>query len=117
LKKMMEYTYGVMLSKKDRALFINFVTQVSPECDCYGYNDFPIVGDIGILAGSDPVALDQACVDLINQAPGLPGSQLKDLAPGVDKIKDIYPQIDWPIQLDYAEQLGLGTREYELVKV
>ena len=117
LKKMMEYAYGVMLGKKDRALFINFVTQVSPECDCYGYNDFPIVGDIGILAGSDPVAIDQACVDLMNQSPGLPGSQLKDLAPGVDKIKDIYPQIDWPIQLEYAEHLGLGTREYELVKV
>jgi uncharacterized protein len=117
LKKMMEYAYGVMLSKKDRALFINFVTQVSPECDCYGYNDFPIVGDIGILAGSDPVAIDQACVDLVNQAPGLPGSQLKNLSPGVDKFKDINPQIDWPIQLEYAEQLGLGTREYELVKV
>jgi uncharacterized protein len=50
LKKMMEYAYGVMLNKRDRALFINFVTQVSPACDCYGHNDFPIVGDIGILA-------------------------------------------------------------------
>jgi uncharacterized Fe-S center protein len=117
LKKMMEYAYGVMLGKQDRALFINFVTQVSPACDCYGYNDFPIVGDIGILAGSDPVAIDQACVDLVNQAPGLPGSELKNLSPGVDKFKDIYPKIDWPIQMEYAEQLGLGTREYELVKV
>ena len=73
----------------DRALFINFVTQVSPACDCYGYNDFPIVGDIGILAGTAPVALDQACADLVIQAPGLPGSELKNLAPGVDKFKDI----------------------------
>jgi uncharacterized Fe-S center protein len=117
LKKMMEYAYGVMLNKKDRALFINFITQVSPACDCYGFNDSPIVGDIGILASRDPVAIDQACADLVNQAPGLPGSQLKDLTPGADKFKDIYPQIDWPIQLAYAEELGLGTREYELVKV
>jgi uncharacterized Fe-S center protein len=69
------------------------------------------------LAGTDPVALDQACADLVNRAPGLPGSQLKDLAPGSDKFKDIYPQIDWPLQLEYAEKLGVGTREYELVKV
>jgi uncharacterized Fe-S center protein len=117
LKKMVEYAYGVILNKKGRALFINFITQVSPACDCYGFNDFPIVGDIGIVASLDPVAIDQASADLVNQAPGLPGSQLKDLSPGADKFKDIYPQIDWPIQLAYAEQLGLGTREYELVKV
>ena len=42
---------------------------------------------------------------------------MKNLSPGVDKFKDIYPQVDWPIQLEYAEKLGLGSREYELVKV
>ncbi len=117
LKKMVEYAYGVMLNKKDRALFINFITQVSPACDCYGFNDSPIVRDIGILASLDPVAIDAASADLVNAAPGLPGSQLKDLSPGTDKFKDIYPQIDWPIQLEYAEQLGMGSRKYELVKV
>ncbi len=117
LKKMMEYAYAVQLNKKERAIFINFVTQVSPACDCYGFNDFPIVGDIGVLASTDPVAIDQASADLVNQAPGLPGSQLKDLSPGVDKFKDIYPQIDWPLQLEYAEKLGVGTRQYELVKI
>ena len=90
---------------------------MSPACDCYGFNDFPIVGDIGILASHDPVALDQACADLVIQAPGLPGSCLKELAPGVDKFKDVYPQVDWPLQMEYAEQLGLGSREYDLIKV
>jgi uncharacterized Fe-S center protein len=117
LKKMVEYAYGVMLSKKDRALFINFITQVSPACDCYGHNDLPIVGDIGIVASRDPVAIDQACADLVNQARGLSGTALKKRSAGVDKFKDIYPQVDWPIQLEYAESLGMGTREYELVKV
>ena len=99
-------------------MFINFITQVSPACDCYGHNDLPIVGDIGIVASRDPVAIDQACADLVNQARGLPGSCLEeDLSAGVDKFKDIYPQVDWPIQLEYAEKLGLGSREYELVKV
>jgi uncharacterized Fe-S center protein len=117
LKKMMEYAYGLLKDKKGRAVFVNFITQVSPACDCYGFNDTPIVGDLGILASRDPVALDQACADLVIQSPGLKGSALKNLKAGSDKFKDIYPQVDWPIQLEYAEQLGLGTREYELVKV
>ena len=49
--------------------------------------------------------------------PGPAGSALKNKSAGVDKFKDIYPQVDWPIQLEYAEKLGLGTREYELIKV
>lgn len=117
LKKMMEYAYGVMQTKRDRGVFINFITQVSPACDCYGHNDLPIVGDIGIVASRDPVAIDQACADMVNQARGLYGSALKKKSAGVDKFKDIYPAVDWPIQLEYAEKLGLGSREYELIKV
>ena len=114
---MMEYAYGVMKDRKDRVGFVNFIMQVSPACDCYGHNDLPVVADLGILASRDPVALDQACVDLVIGSPGVAGSALKGLAPGADKFKDIYPQVDWPIQLECAEQLGLGVREYELVKV
>ena len=117
LEKLAEYAYGVMQSKKDRAVFVSFITQVSPACDCYGHNDAPIVGDIGILASRDPVAIDQAAADLVNQAKGLAGSALKKKSAGTDKFKDVYPQVDWPIQLEYAEKLGLGSREYELVKI
>ncbi|MBI4795021.1 MAG: DUF362 domain-containing protein, partial [Deltaproteobacteria bacterium] len=117
LEKLVEYAYGVMQSKKDRAVFVSFITQVSPACDCYGHNDAPIVGDLGILASRDPVAIDQAAADLVNQARGLPGSALKKKSAGTDKFKDIYPQVDWPIQLAYAEELGLGSREYELIKI
>ncbi len=117
LQKMMEYAYGVLKNKQDKSVFVNFITQVSPACDCYGHNDLPIVGDIGILASRDPVAIDQASADLVLASPGLAGSCLQDLSPGADKFKEIYPQVDWPIQLAYAESLGLGTRAYELVKV
>jgi uncharacterized Fe-S center protein len=106
-----------MTTKRHRGVFINFITQVSPACDCYGHNDLPIVADIGIVASRDPVAIDQACADMVNQTRGLPGSALKKKSAGVDKFKDIYPQVDWPIQVEYAEQLGLGTRQYELVKI
>jgi uncharacterized Fe-S center protein len=117
LRKMMEYASGVLQFHQNRAVFVSFITQVSPACDCYGHNDLPIVGDIGILASRDPVAIDQACADLVIESPGVAGSALKDLKPGGDKFKDIYPQVDWHLQLDYAAELGLGAREYELVKV
>jgi uncharacterized Fe-S center protein len=117
LKKMMEYAHGVMTTKRDRGVFISFITQVSPACDCYGHNDLPIVGDVGIVASRDPVAIDQACADLVIGSPGLAGSCLQNLSPGADKFKEIYPQVDWPIQLEYAEKLGLGSRAYELIKI
>ena len=117
LKKMMEYASGVMKFHRHRSVFVSFITQVSPACYCYGHNDLPIVGDIGILASRDPVAIDQACADLVIESPGIASSSLKDLSPGSDKFKDIYPQVDWHMQLEYAAELGLGAREYELVKV
>ena len=118
MEKMVEYARGVLVGKADRALFINFITDVSPGCDCSPYNDAPIVRDIGVLASADPVAVDQAAVDLVNQEPGIDGSMLKkNLPPGQDKFKAMYPDVDWAYQLDYAERLNLGARGYNLVKI
>ena len=97
---------------------MNFITDVSPACDCYPYNDAPIVKDIGILASTDPIAIDQASVDLVNREPGLSGTCLKEETdPGKDKFKEIYPNVDWKIQLDYAQSIGLGSCKYELEKI
>jgi uncharacterized Fe-S center protein len=118
LENMVEYTMGVLQGKADKALFINFITDVSPACDCYPANDAPIVKNIGVVASTDPVAIDQASVDLVNAEPALAGTRLTtNTAPGEDKFKGIYPKVDWEIQLDYAERLGLGSRTYELVRV
>ena len=118
LENMVEYTAGVLKGKKDRAVFFNFITQVSPACDCYPHNDAPIVPDIGILASTDPVAIDQAAADLVNQAEGLKTSCLtKNFKSGEDKFRAIYPNVDWEIQLEYAEAVGLGNRAYKLVKI
>ena len=115
-QKMVEYTFGVLKNKKGRALFLNFLTDISPACDCYGHSDRPIVRDIGILASTDPVAIDQAAVDLVNNEPGNQDSALtKNFKSGEDKFRGVYPKIDWEIQLQYAEEIGLGTRKYELV--
>jgi len=118
LEKMVEYAFGVLKEKNRKNLFLNFLTDVSPSCDCAPYNDAPIVGGIGVVAADDPVAIDQASVDLVNQQPVLPGSCLADrLDCSPDKFKAMYPKVDWALQLAYAEQLGMGTRDYNLVKI
>jgi len=118
LENMVEYTMGVLKNKTDRSLFVNFITHVSPACDCYGHNDAPIVRDIGIVASKDPIAIDQASVDLVNQEQALPESCLEvNTEKGEDKFRGVYPQVDWTLQLDYAESLGLGNRSYNLKKI
>lgn len=117
-ERMVEYAYGAIAPKRDRAVFVNFLMQVSPLCDCYPFSDAPLVPDIGILASADPVAIDQASVDLVNEQPGHPLSpHTAQLGPGTDKFRAAAPQVDWGVQLDYGERIGLGTRGYELVRV
>jgi uncharacterized Fe-S center protein len=116
-EKMAEYAAGAAATKKKIA-YMNFVTDVSPQCDCYPFSDTPIVPNVGILLSSDPVAIDKASVDLINKQPGIQGSALKQRRGAkTDKLKALYPDVDWRIQLDHASSLGLGTTEYKLVEV
>ncbi len=71
--KMAEYALAVC---KDRPCFhISLICDVSPNCDCHSENDIPIIPDVGMLASFDPVALDQACVDLCNDQPVIAGSE------------------------------------------
>lgn len=115
LEKLVEYSYGAVQNKKDKVLYINFINNVSPLCDCIGHNDTPIVRDIGIVASTDPVAIDQASFDLVNKEAAFTDSCLKtNTAPGEDKFNGMYPYGDWEAQLKYAEELGMGTRAYEL---
>ena len=100
-EKIVEYAYGAVKGRK--TAYFNFVIRVSPQCDCYGFNDKPIIPDIGMLASTDPVAIDQASVDIVNQSAG------KDI------FKQIHPDVDWGVQLKYAEEIGMGTRAYELI--
>ncbi len=117
-ERMVEYHLAVTKQKKGRMGYINFLLNITPNCDCFDRSDAPLVSDIGILASQDPVAIDQASVDLLNQSQGLENSALSgSLNPGEDKIKNIYPEIDYQVQLAYGDKLGLGKRKYELVKV
>lgn len=115
-EKIVEYVEGVLKNKKGKCGFITFVTNVSPDCDCYGWSDASLVKDIGILASRDPVAIEQACIDLVNREKVLAGTRLDNKGDIHDKFMALYPDIDWRHQLAYAEEIGLGSRKYELIK-
>ena len=116
--RLTENAYGVVKQKEGKVFFLNFLLEVTPECDCYPRSDSPIVPDIGILASDDIVAIDQASVDLVNLAPGVPNTLLGEkIEKGVDKFRTIYPNIDYTVQIKYAEELGAGSSPYNLIEV
>ncbi len=149
--KIAEYTKAVL---KDKQHFhIAFIMNVSPECDCWAHNDAAIIPDLGMACSFDPVALDQACADLVNAAPMLQTDNVlaeKTHHSGEccchehhdhehehhdhehehhdhehehheghngDKFRMLHPDTNWAAGLRYAEELGLGTRTYELIRV
>ena len=119
-EKMAEYALAVV---KDRPGFhINIVNQVSPFCDCHGENDVPIIPDVGMFASLDPVALDAACADACNKAPVIPGSYLDEQLKAHgdlhhDHFTNAFPITNWHLTLDHAEEIGVGTKAYELITV
>ncbi|MDI6796990.1 MAG: DUF362 domain-containing protein [Desulfatibacillaceae bacterium] len=118
MERMTEYALGAFKSVSGRAGFINLLMNITPDCDCIPWSDAPIVPDVGILASLDPVAIDQASWDLVNQQAGNPQSLLsKNLAPGEAKIPGLWSYTQADLQLSYGEQIGLGSRKYELVKI
>ena len=114
--KIAEYAKAVL---HDRPNFhINFVQDISPNCDCHSENDMPIVPNVGMFCSFDPVALDMACADACNEMPVLPGSILSELPQTTnDRFNDNHPETNWMSSIDHAEKLGMGTREYELIKI
>ena len=120
-RKMAEYSQAVCDGRP--TFHISLVRDISPNCDCHGENDAPILPDVGIFASFDPVALDQACVDACLHATPMPNSQLSDNLADPhwhhhhDNFLDSNPNVRWKETLDHAEKIGLGTREYELIQM
>lgn len=113
-ERMAEAAAAVTRSKPGRCGFVNILLDITPDPDDHPWSDAPVVPDIGILASRDPVALDQASIDLFNSQEGIPGTRLSH--PAVrDKLIDLNPGVDWTSGLAYAERLGLGTRDYEML--
>lgn len=116
LERMTEYGYGVHKVHEKRIGYINFLLNITPDCDCASWSDAPIVPDIGFLASTDPVAIDQASYDLVNKQLGFSHSLLSsNLEAGADKFQGLRPHIDGSIQMRHGEEIGMGSRDYELI--
>ena len=115
-RKMSEYAKAVVDGRP--CFHISLIIDVSPNCDCRAENDAAIMPNVGMFASFDPVALDMACVDAVNTQPILRGSAA-DIGDchDQDHFHCIHPDTDWMSCLEHAEKLGLGTREYELIKI
>ncbi len=117
--KMAEYAKAVVDGRP--CFHISLVQDISPVCDCHGENDAPILPDVGMFASFDPVALDQACVDACLKQTPLPNSQLADRMAEPDfqdlhdHFRNVEPSTEWESCLEHCQELGIGTRQYELV--
>lgn len=104
--------------EKGRILYINFITEVQPECDCMPMADTPLVQDQGVLVSFDPVAIDQAAIDMINSAAPLAQSKAadKNVKKGDNILKAVTGK-NAQLHIDAACKLGMGTKEYELITI
>jgi uncharacterized Fe-S center protein len=109
----------ILTKEPGKTFFMNYAIDITPCCDCYGWTDTPFVNGLGILASLDPIAVDKACIDLMNQAPGLINSEAEEfgvLTPGSKKLNVIKDK-DIEAQIYGGVENGLGTADYELKKV
>jgi len=101
-----EHAKGALKGKEGRAAFINFAISITSDCDCMDSPDEKIADDIGILASTDPVAVDQAALDLIEKTSGKT----------IEKLSK-YPRLNASWQIEHAEKIGLGIRKYKLIEI
>lgn len=118
IERMTEYALGAVKNKTEKTGYMNFLMNITPECDCLPYSDSPIVPDIGIMVSKDPVALDKACYDMVNKQCGLENSMLKhNHQHGEDKFRALWKNVDGRRQLYYGEEIGLGSTKYDLIDI
>jgi uncharacterized Fe-S center protein len=118
MERMVEHAYGAVKSKHNKVGYMNFLIRITPDCDCFPFSDASIVPDIGILASKDPVAIDAASYDLVNQQTGFTDSLLTaHHHKGKDKFKGVHAQTDGYRQLKYAEEIGMGSTTYDLIAI
>ena len=115
-EKIAEYALGVLQNKKGKTAFMNFLMTITPDCDCFSWSDAPIVSDIGILASTDPVAIDQASFDLVNEQITLSNTRMEGKGQSKDKFMALHG-ISGEKQLEYAEKIGIGSRKYKLISL
>lgn len=101
-RQVAEHALGSLTGKEGKIFFVNCLFDMTKDCDCIGKKQEPVLPDVGIIASTDPVAIDQATLDLTLER------SKKSLA------EVSYPDLDPTIQLEHGEKIGLGSRKYEL---
>jgi len=104
-EKMAEYALAVLKNRKGRIVFFNFLLKITQECDCLAKDDPRVVPDIGILASYDPVSIDKASYDLVDETAGY------------DIFRELHPLRNGFKQLRHACRIGLGNLDYELIEI
>lgn len=101
-----------------KVVYINFMTEIQPECDCMPSCDTPMLQDQGIMMSDDLVAVEQATIDMLRRASPLPQSvaEERECRPGDDVLSMANPR-NFMLQIEHAEKLGLGRREHEVVEI
>jgi hypothetical protein len=101
--------------KPGKVIYINFLTEIQPECDCMPAADVPVIQDIGILLSDDIVAIEQASIDMLLKEKPLPSSIADgmQISEGDNVLLKLHEK-PYVMQVEEAERLGLGNREYEL---
>lgn len=107
LESMAETAKTIIDYEKGNMVFINVMANMSVDCDCCAKAEDPCMKDIGILASTDPVAIDQACIDLVYNSND----------PGKDHLIERIESRNGIHTIEYAENIRVGTRKYELVKI
>ena len=107
LKAMADSAKTITDFYQDKIVYINAMVNMSVDCDCCKVAEDPCISDIGILASLDPVALDQACIDLVYNS--------KD--EGRDHLIERIESRNGLLTIESAEKQGIGTRDYELISI
>jgi len=115
-RRIVDYANAVLKNKEKKALFFTFLLDICPDCLCADFNRLSIAPDVGVLASKDPVAVDQASLDLIKEQDAIKGSAAQG-ADNKDKFSKIYPDHDPEICMAYASEIGMGSQKYSIVEV
>lgn len=119
MKSLSEATKAVLSTfKQNKVIYINFLTEIQPECDCMPAAEVPVIQDLGILISDDIVAIEQASVDMLLKQKPLPSSlaEDEDVKDGEDVFAVLHKK-PYIIQITEAEMLGLGSTKYNLIEI
>ena len=114
-EKMAETALAAVNILDRKLIYMNFMLNITPNCDCDGAVDNSIVNDIGLLISEDPIAIDKASLDMVNKQVPLSNSSISGCSGEV--FKNVHPKVDALRQLSYGAEIGLGSMEYELIEV